>query len=389
MTTDIYPADFGWTPNWDDASGRFDWWFHNMDSVMNAGVAEATNQLDFDDEVGFQAVRKLRELARSADVRPWLLAVSFTHPHDPHVMRRRYWDRYDLNAIDLPRVGPLSDDQLDAHSRRLRHVSAMDEVEITEEHVRRARRAYYAAISYVDDWVATLLDKLEACGMADDTVVIFTADHGDLLGERGLWYKMCFFEGACRIPLVVAGPDIAARLVPEHVSLLDVLPTLLDLAGVERPATVDGRSLVPLLSGDRDPDRTVIGEYLAEGAIAPILMIRRRELKFVWCDADPPQLYDLGNDPDELVNLAADDDHRAVVAELEKEVLARWAPVTLRDEVIANQRARRTVYAALRSGRYSLWEYQPSVDSSQQYMRNHLDLNEVERSRRLRRSDQA
>ncbi len=389
VTTDIYPADFGWTPNWDDPTGRFDWWFHNMDSVLNAGVAEATNQLDFDDEVGFQAVRKLRDLARSADVRPWLLTVSFTHPHDPYVMRQRYWDRYDHDAIDLPRVGSLPDSQLDAHSRRLRHVSAMDDVELTEEHVRRARHAYYAAISYVDDWVATLLDTLEACGMADSTVVIFTADHGDLLGERGLWYKMCFFEGACRIPLIVAGPDIPAGLVPEHVSLLDVLPTLLDLAGVERPAAADGRSLVPLLGGDPDPDRTIVGEYLAEGAIAPILMIRRRELKFVWCDADPPQLYDLVTDPDELVNLAAEAAHGAVVAELEKEVLARWTPVALREAVVASQRARRTVDAALRRGRYTPWDYQPSVDSSQQYMRNHLDLNEVERSRRLRPRDDA
>jgi choline-sulfatase len=260
----------------------------------------------------------------------------------------------------------------------------MDDIEITEEHVRRARHAYYAAISYVDDWVATLLDTLEACGMADQTVVIFTADHGDMLGERGLWYKMCFFEGACRIPLIVAGPDIAAGLVPDHVSLLDVLPTLLDLAGVERPAAVDGRSLVPLLGGDCDPDRTVLGEYLAEGAIAPILMIRRHELKFVWCDADPPQLYDLVADPDERVNLAADAEHGALVAELEKEVLARWDPFGLRDAVIDNQRARRTVDSALRRGRYTSWDYQPSLDASQQYMRNHLDLNEVERSRRIR-----
>jgi choline-sulfatase len=176
-------------------------------------------------------------------------------------------------------------------------------------------------------------------------------------------------------------------LVPEHVSLLDILPTLLDLAGVDRPAAADGRSLVPLLGGDRDPDRAIAGEYLAEGAIAPIIMIRRRELKFVWCDADPPQLYDLVADPDELVNLAGEAGHGA--AELEKEVLARWDPVALRNAVVANQRARRTVYAALRRGRYTPWDYQPSVDSSQQYMRNHLNLNEVERSRRLRLTDDA
>ena len=195
LTTDIYPADFGWTPNWDDADGRFDWWFHNMDSVVNAGVAEATNQLDYDDEVGFRGVRKLRDLARGSDERPWMFTVSFTHPHDPYAMRQSYWDRYDHDAIDLPRVGPLPIDQLDPHSRRLRNVSAMDRVEITESHVRNARHAYYSSIAYVDDWVGALVATLETCGMADNTVVMFTADHGDMLGERGLWYKMNFFEG--------------------------------------------------------------------------------------------------------------------------------------------------------------------------------------------------
>ena len=94
VTTDIYPADFAWTPNWSDVDGRFDWWFHNMDSVTGAGVANASNQLDYDDDVGHHAVRKLRDLARSADDRPWLLTVSFTHPHDPYVARQEFWDLY-------------------------------------------------------------------------------------------------------------------------------------------------------------------------------------------------------------------------------------------------------------------------------------------------------
>jgi choline-sulfatase len=213
LTTDIYPADFGWTPNWEDAEGRFDWWFHNMDSVRFAGVADSSNQLDYDDEVGFQAVRKLRDLARTNDARPWMLTASFTHPHDPYVARQQYWDRYDHDAIDMPKVGALPVDTLDPHSRRLRHVSAMDAVELTDAQIRNARHAYYANISYVDDWVGTLLATLEAGGMAENTVVIFTADHGDMLGERGLWYKMNFFEGAARVPLIVS---VRASCRAEH-----------------------------------------------------------------------------------------------------------------------------------------------------------------------------
>jgi choline-sulfatase len=383
LTTDIYPADFGWTPNWDDADGRFDWWFHNMDSVVNAGIAEATNQLDYDDEVGFRTVRKLRDLARSSDDRPWMLTASFTHPHDPYAMRRQYWDLYEHDDIDPPHVGPLPVDELDPHSRRLRNVSAMDRTEVTEAQVRNARHAYYAAISYVDDWVGTILDTLQTCGISDNTIVMFTADHGDMLGERGLWYKMNFFEGACRIPLMVAGPDIAPAVADEHVSLLDVMPTMLDLAGVQQPELADGASVVQILRGDREPDRTVYGEYLGEGAIAPILMIRRGTYKFVFCEADPPQLYDLAADPDELVNLCSVPEHADTVAGFEAEVYKRWRPAEIRAEVIASQHARRAVDSALRKGRHVSWDFQPNVDASGQYMRNHLDLNDVESSRRL------
>ena len=260
LTTDIYPADFGWTPDWSDPDGRFDWWFHNMDSVRFAGVADSSNQLDYDDEVGFQAVRKLRDLARSNDERPWMLTVSFTHPHDPYVARQEHWDRYDHDAIDLPRIGPLPLATLDPHSRRLRNVSAMDDGGLTEGQVRNARHAYYSSIAYVDDWVGQLISTLTTGAIADETVVIFTADHGDMLGERGLWYKMNFFEGACRVPLIVAGPEIANGVAAaEHVSLLDVFPTLLDLAGLDVPADADGHSLAPLLAGDRDPARRVFG----------------------------------------------------------------------------------------------------------------------------------
>ena len=112
-------------------------------------------------------------------------------------------------------------------------------------------------------------------------------------------------------------------------------------------------------------------------------MIRRAGLKYISCPADPPQLYDLAADPDELENLAARPEHAATVGAFEAEVLMRWDPAALHDEVVASQRARRTVDAALRRGRQTTWDYQPTVDAAQQYMRNHLDLNEVERSRRM------
>ncbi len=382
-TPDIYPADFGWTPDWRAPLERIDWWYHNMDSVTGAGVAEVTNQLLFDDEVGFQAVRALHDLARADDDRPFLLVASFTHPHDPYVTRRDYWDRYEDVDIPLPEVPGIPRDD-DPHSQRLRGAIAATDVAVTDDQIRRARRAYYGNVSYCDDWAARILNTLDALGKTDNTVVIVLADHGDMLGERGLWYKMNFFEGSARIPLIVHAPDrFAPRRVTEPVSLVDVLPTLCDLAGlIDEPVEpLAGTSLVPLCSGDATR-RTVVGEYMAEGSVAPIVMIRRGTLKFVHCPADPDQLYDLAIDPLELNNLAADPDQQATVHGLRDEVAARWDLPRLTSEVLADQARRRFIDSANRSGEFTPWDYSPPRNGANEYMRNHLDLNEVERGAR-------
>ena len=384
LTTDIYPADFGWTPNWGDPDGRFDWWFHNLDSVTAAGVADVSNQLDYDDEVGFRAVRKLRDLARTRDERPWHVTVSFTHPHDPYVARQEFWDLYDGVEIPLPTTSDLPAEAVDPHSARLRHVITADTTTVTDDDVRRARRAYFANISYVDHWLGELRATLEHHGMADDTIIVFTADHGDMLGERGLWYKMSFFEHSARIPFVLHAPD---RFAPGRsaapITLMDVAPTLLDLAGADRPAQFDGDSVVPLIDAT---ERTVVGEYMGEGAIAPVFMIRRRDAsgdwKYVWSQPDPPQLYDLAADPTELANLAGSDEHAGLAAMFEAEIHDRWDVDAIDAAVRSNQRARADVDRALRQGRYLAWDHQPVVDASEQYMRNHLDLNDVESNRR-------
>lgn len=133
LTTDIYPADFGWTPNWGDPDGRFDWWFHNMDSVVQAGVVDVSNQLDYDDDVAHRAVRQLRDLARTADPRPWMMTASFTHPHDPYVARQQFWDLYTDDEIPMPTVSDLPDAQVDPHSRRLRNVIGADTAQLSDD----------------------------------------------------------------------------------------------------------------------------------------------------------------------------------------------------------------------------------------------------------------
>ncbi len=220
-------------------------------------------------------------------------------------------------------------------------------------------------------------------------MVIFTSDHGDLLGERGLWYKMSFYEPACRVPLIVSAPNrYKPRQIERPVSHVDLLPTLIELTGIappfDPPDRPDGHSLLPWLDGDEPETPTeVIGEYLGEGAIAPLVMIRRDRYKYVHCAEDPPQLYDLAADPDELHNLAADPDHAGLAGSFRDEVSRRWNLQALKQAVIADQDRRRLLHQALTQGQYTAWDYQPQQDASQRYMRNHLDLNELEFSSRF------
>src|SRR5262249_55208381 len=152
---------------------------------------------------------------------------------------------------------------------------------ITEDDVRAARHGYYANLAYVDEKIGEVLSALEACGLAESTIVIFLSDHGDFLGEHGLFYKMSFREHPARVPLIVhAPPRYASRRVRQPVSLADLTPTLADLArpglSSDLPRAVDGRSLVRLLEGgEEQPDATVVGEYLAEGVLGPMVMVRR------------------------------------------------------------------------------------------------------------------
>ena len=378
-TTDIYPADFGWTPDWQNFDERIDWWYHNMSSVTGAGVAEVTNQLLYDDEVGTHAIRALHDVARSDDDRPFCLVASFTHPHDPYVTRQKYWDAYEGVEIDMP-VTPTSPSP-HPHTQRLAHVSDMENSTITDDDIRRARRAYYGNCTYVDEWTGKILDTVQALGLADDTVTLVTADHGDMLGEHGLWYKMNFFEGSARIPLMIHAPKkYEAKRVSSPVSLVDVLPTLTDLAdAADSVRRSDGTSLLGHCEGRSNEETTVFGEYLAEGAIAPIVMIRRGKWKFVHSPADPDQLFDLSHDPREVHNLAADIEAGDVVAAFRAEVAARWDLNALHAAVIESQEERMLVTKALRSGQFTSWEWTPPRNAGSEYMRNHLDLNDVER----------
>jgi choline-sulfatase len=249
LTTDIYPADFGWTGDWTEVRPSF---ANDVVTFTDAGVCLRNVQLEYDDEVCHRARRKIYDLARANDERPFLLFTSLTHPHDPFQCRPEHWQRYRHDDIDMPVVNTAQED-MDPYSLRLLAQYSLQGNPPTEEQVRVVRHAYYGAISYVDDIVGELIEVLKETGLYDNTVIMLTTDHGEMLGEHGLWYKKSFFEEACRIPLIVSHPQIEQRRIGANVSLVDLLPTLLEIAGDPGQESlceaVAGHSLWDMITG--------------------------------------------------------------------------------------------------------------------------------------------
>jgi choline-sulfatase len=350
-------------------------------------VAEITNQMEYDDEVAFNATAKLYDLARGNDARPWCVTVSFTHPHDPYVARKKYWDLYEDCEHLLPEVPAMPYDDHDAHSKRIFDANDWRNFNITEEDISRSRRAYFANISYLDDKIGGILEALETT--RQEAVILFVSDHGDMLGERGLWFKMNFYEGSARVPLMIAAPGLEPQRIDAPVSTIDVTPTLCDLAGVsidEVMPWTDGESLLPTARGTERTAPVMI-EYAAEASYAPLVSLRYGKWKYNRCALDPDQLFDLDADPHELTNLADDPAHQGTLNSLRAKSEARWDLARFDAEVRQCQARRWVVYEALRNGDYFPWDYQPLQKASERYMRNHMDLNVLEESKRFPRGE--
>ncbi|KAH6633325.1 alkaline-phosphatase-like protein [Boeremia exigua] len=383
LTTDIYPADLGWSVNWDKPEERQEW-FHNMSSVLQAGPTVRTNQLDYDEEVMFKSSQYLHEWVRepAATRRPFALTVSLTHPHDPYAMLRKYWDLYEGVDIPLPEV-EIPQDEQDPHSQRIMKCIDLWDNPVPDEAKLRARRAYFAECSFVDDQVGKLMQILKDSYLDDDTIIVFSGDHGDMLGERGLWYKMSWFENSARVPMVINYPSkFKPKRVSESVSTMDLLPTFVDLAGGDASSIlpIDGTSLFDYLVSDKPGKDEVFGEYMGESTVTPTYMIRRHQWKYTCSMVDPPQLFDLSNDPKELNNLALSDkpQHEEVLNKFEAEARAKWNFQQIHQDALKSQRYRRICWKALQLGRKEHWDYEPPASGRDKFIRSHIPLDDLE-----------
>jgi choline-sulfatase len=317
-------------------------------AVKRAGpTADGTTYEKYDGGVCNAALQELENIASSGEARPWALTVGFGFPHFPYQVTPEYWDRYEGVEIPMPRTPPdgrsfedLIPEQV-VDSRRALGLTADG---ISDEEVRTARRCYYGMITCLDEMIGRLVARVGDLGFADNTWIVYLSDHGDNMGEHGLWSKLNFYEDSVRVPFVIAPPAYAqdGSLCRANVSQVDWFPTLLELTGSEGwHEDLPGRSLVPLIG---DPhltwdDRSVVSDYACIGTHVPMRMVRRGRWKGCFAPGFPPVLFDVENDPHEWTDLGSNPAHAELVAELE--TLARsdgWDPNALRHEIHTHKR---------------------------------------------------
>lgn len=380
LTTDIYPAGFEWTPaDWQGGVKRNPG--ASVEAIRESGICRRSLQLDYDERVAYCAEQFLYDEARLATRRPFFLIVSFTHPHDPFYVTRKYWDRYKDEEIDPPLVPALPFETMHPYDQWLQYHHSADVIQLGSEEVRAARHAYYGMISYLDDKIGALVSVLEDLSLRDDTVVIFTSDHGEMLGERGMWYKRTFYDSSSRVPLIMNGTRIGPGRRRMPVSLLDIVPTICGLAGVDPWGAVEGTTLLTESGGGIETRAPVVGEYLGEGVSAPCRMVRSGPWKYVFVQGQREQLFNLDVDPQELHDKAATDGLEEVLAECRALAFQDWDSRGLCDAVVASQRMRRSLQGAYKE-RGPKWDYVPEVDEGQYAVRDY-DAQETSKRRRI------
>lgn len=350
-TQDIYPATFDWT-----RSNRAETAVNDgqcIDRVFEAGPGW-TCDMSYDEEIIFRTEYGLRQMVCQQEQDPFLLCVSFTGPHYPYRAPEKYWNLYRDEDIDLPQIPANYTEKEHTYVKWLRRHGKFHQL-VPDEVCRTARRAILGRITMLDDYFGRILDLLQETGLDENTIIIYASDHGDMMGEHGLWFKNAAYEWSSRVPWIVAGPGIPQVRIPEVVSLLDIGPTLCSLANIEPvyPVT-DGRDLSDLILGKRSPGPGLaIMENYGEGVWCGWRMIRQGPYKLTYVPGYPTELFDLVNDPNEWNDLSQDERFQNVRQALEKQVLAGWDPARC-DELRWQSEERRL--AILKAGQTVDWQ---------------------------------
>ncbi len=298
----LRPGQFGGTLSWLAAEGS--------DEDHTDGISAG------------EAVKRLKQYGQSKQ--PFYLAVGLYRPHTPYVAPKKYFDLYPLDKISVP---PVPEGYLDTLPKPAQQTLTRkrDQVNLKTELARQAIQAYYASITFADAQLGRILEALEEAGLKENTIIVFTSDHGYHMGEHGYYQKTTLFENATRVPLIIAGPGVkaAGESTTSFAEMIDFYPTLAELCGLTPPKSISGVSLVPVLNDVAAQPRASALTQLENGYSLRTPRYRYTE----WGENGElgTELYDHETDPAEMVNLANSKDHAKVVEELSPLIRKRIA----------------------------------------------------------------
>jgi len=265
-----------------------------------------------------QAARWLHERRADPDPQPWTLFVGFVAPHFPLVVPPRYLEGIPVDELPLPRLLPRDGHRRHPWAQRFADFSDADAELGTDARRRLALACYYGLVNFLDEQVGQVLQALHDSGQAESTVVVYSSDHGDNQGVRGLWNKSMLYRESTEVPLILAGPGVPAGQVRSTLaSLVDIAPTVLDAAGLPPPADGPGRSLRQLARERDDPSRVGFSEYHAVGSPSAAYLVRQDRWAYHHYVGFAPELFDLATDPGQARDLGTDPAHAPVRAHLE------------------------------------------------------------------------
>ena len=284
--------------------------------IGKAGPGES-NYNRYDQNIGELTCEWLRDVAKTGDGKPWVLYAGFVAPHFPLIVPQEFFDLYPLADLEMPKLLPSDGHAWHPWIAARPRMSRPDGDGVDEEVTRRALAAYLGLCTFVDAQIGRVLDTLEECGLSDNTRIVYTSDHGDNAGTRGLWGKGNFYEESGGIPLILAGPDIPkGETNNTATTLIDAYQTILQATGLnpqDAEENLPGHSWLDLLGTD-DAERTAFSEYHAVGSPSAGFMLRDRKFKYHYYVGFEPELFDIQSDPQETTNLAADPSHADILA---------------------------------------------------------------------------
>ena len=383
LTTDIYPADFSWNiPNMKPGKTMFATSVHARNySTPRAGVKNWSTGLKYDEETHFRALEYLRDrgeiesnLTKKEKQKPFFLMTSYHHPHDPFFAPQDLWDLYEDENIEIPEIPENIADTYSAMDKWLIVFQGNKQIKnlLDPTSLKDLRRAYYALVTYIDLKVGELLQTLKETNLRDNTIIIFSSDHGDMLCEKGLTGKKLFYEWSSRVPLLISFPDekYKGKKITEPVSLVDLAPTILDMAGVEDRLPLDGHSLMNLIKESETTEREVFSEMHHEGVYSTCFMLRKKQYKYIYIHGESPQLFNLENDPSEFHNLAGLPEYKEIEETMKARILAQFDPDAIKKDLQQRLLQRELIKESMEINN-TYWDYSPEFNATQQYVRRY------------------